>query len=142
MERWGGDGVLEGRVRVVEPSGFTKISALGVEEKRVNVILDLVTPYEHRVSLADGFRVETRIIVHECEDAVQVPAGSLFRQGDGWAVFVVDAGRARIRSVELGARNPASVEIAQGLAPGDRVIEHPGDEISDGVRVRARTAPY
>ena len=142
VERWGGDTVLEARVRRVEPSGFTKISALGVEEKRVNVILEIVTPYEDRGSLADGFRVETRIIIQEREDAVQVPAGSLFRHGDGWAVFSADNGRARIRPVEIGARNPATVEIAEGLAPGDHVISHPGDKIAEGVRVKPRTVPY
>jgi HlyD family secretion protein len=142
VERWGGNGVLEGRVRRVEPSGFTKISALGVEEKRVNVVLDLVTPHEERTSLADGFRVETRIIVLECDDVVQVPAGSLFRHGDGWAVFAAENGRARIRPVDIGARNPTAVEIAQGLSAGDRVITHPGDMIADGVRIAPRTVPY
>lgn len=142
VERWGGDGVLEARVRRVEPSGFTKISALGVEEKRVNVILELVTPHKNRSNLADGFRVETRIIVLEREDVVQVPAGSLFRHGDGWAVFRAENGRARIQPVDAGARNPATVEIAQGLAPGDHVIAHPGDKIADGVRVKPRTVPY
>jgi HlyD family secretion protein len=142
VERWGGNGVLEGRVRRVEPSGFTKISALGVEEKRVNVVLDLVTPHEERASLADGFRVETRIVVLECDDVVQVPAGSLFRHGDGWAVFAAENGRARIRPVDIGARNPTAVEIAQGLSAGDRVIAHPGDRIADGIRIAPRTVPY
>lgn len=138
IERWGGDGSLEATVRRVEPSGFTKISALGVEEKRVNVILDLAAPAADRESLADGFRVETRIVVSEWEDVVQVPTGSVFRRGDGWAVFAIDNGRARIQAVEVGARTPSSVEIAKGLAAGDRVIAHPGDKIADGVRVAPR----
>ncbi len=139
IERWGGDETLEGRVQRVEPSGFTKVSALGVEEQRVNIIIDLVTPFSRRQSLADGFRVETRVVVSECEDAIHVPSGSLFRRRDGWGVFVVEAGRARLRSVEIGARTPRNVEILRGVAPGETVIMHPGQAISDGVRVTALT---
>lgn len=142
VERWGGEGSLEARVLRVEPSGFTKVSALGVEEKRVNVILELVTPSAERAGLADGFRVETRIVVLECEDVVQVPTGSLFRRGEDWAVFTVENGRAILRAVEVGARTPSMVEIDRGLSDGEQVIVHPGDEISDGVRVVARTPPY
>ena len=138
VERWGGDGVLEARVRRVEPSGFTKVSALGVEEQRVNVVIDLVTPHADRKSLADGYRVETRIIVTECEGVVQVPTGSLFRQREGWAVFAVEAGRARRRSVEIGARTETAVEIIKGLTEGDTVITHPSDKIAEGVRVAPR----
>jgi HlyD family secretion protein len=138
---WGGEGVLEGRVRRVDPSGFTKVSALGVEEKRVNVIVELVTRYEDREALADGFRVETRIVVAECDNVVRVPAGSLFRRGEGWAVFVIEDGRARLRLVEIGARTPATVEVSSGLVAGERVIPHPGDRISDGVRVAPRAEP-
>lgn len=138
IEHWGGAGTLEASVRRVEPSGFTKISALGVEEKRVNVILDLVTPVAERESLADGFRVETRIVVSECEDVIHAPAGSIFRRGEGWAVFTVEDGRARLRQVELGARTPAAVEVTSGLSGTDRVIAHPGDAITDGVRVAPR----
>jgi HlyD family secretion protein len=142
IERWGGDGALEARVRRVEPSGFTKISALGVEEQRVNVILDLVTPQQERTGLADGFRVETRIVVGECEDVVNVPTGSLFRRGEGWAVFVVEDGKAVARPVEIGARTPAAVEIRDGVSESESVIAHPGDKVADGVRVAQRTAPY
>lgn len=142
VERWGGEGAIEARVRLVEPSGFTKISALGVEEKRVNVILDFVTPPAERAGLADGFRVETRIFVFECEDVVQVPTGSLFRRGDEWAVFAVENGRTRLQTVEVGARTPARVEVTAGLSEGEKVVVHPGDEISDGVRVVPRTPPY
>jgi HlyD family secretion protein len=142
IDRWGGDGLLEARVRRVEPSGFTKISALGVEEKRVNVVIDLVTPAAERPGLADGFRVETRIVVLQCEDVVQVPTGSLFRRGEDWAVFAVEEGRAALVSVEIGARTPASVEVRAGLESGDQIIVHPADAISDGVRVTPRTSPY
>lgn len=142
IERWGGEGSLEARVRRVEPSGFTKISALGVEEKRVNVVIDLVTPSAERAGLADGFRVETRIVVLQCEDVVQIPTGSLFRRGEDWAVFAVEEGRARLRAVEIGARTPESVEVYAGLQSGDEVVVHAGDAISDGVRVTPRTIPY
>lgn len=141
VDRWGGDGILEAEVRRIEPSGFTKVSALGVEEQRVNVIIELLTPYAERKALADGFRVETRIVVAECDGVVQVPSGSLFRRGEGWAVFVVENGRARLRSVELGARTPAAVEIRTGLSEGEDVISHPSDKISDGVRVVSRSDP-
>jgi HlyD family secretion protein len=129
-------------VRRVEPSGFTKISALGVEEKRVNVIIDLIGPPEEREGLADGFRVETRVVSWESDDTVQLSAGALFRRGEGWAVFVVDKGRAQLRAVEVGARTPAAVEILAGLEPGERVIDHPRDAIADGARVAPRTLPY
>jgi HlyD family secretion protein len=142
VERWGGVGSLEARVKRVEPSGFTKISALGVEEKRVNVVLELVTPPAERAGLADGFRVETRIVILERDDVMQVPSGSLFRRGEDWAVYAVEEGRAAIRSVEVGARTSARVEIRAGLSEGDRVIVHPGDTIAEGVRVAQRTVPY
>jgi HlyD family secretion protein len=142
IERWGSERPLEGRVRRVEPSGFTKISALGVEEKRVNVIIDLIGPPEEREGLADGFRVETRVVSWESDDTVQLSAGALFRRGEGWAVFVVDKGRAQLRAVEVGARTPAAVEILAGLEPGERVIDHPRDAIADGARVAPRTLPY
>jgi HlyD family secretion protein len=142
IERWGGEGVLEARVRRVEPSGFTKVSALGVEEKRVNVVLELLAADEERPGLADGFRVETRVVIAERDDAIQVPSGSLFRRGEGWAVFVVAEGRAVLRQVEIGARTPESAEVIRGLSEGDLVIAHPGDAIADGVRVVRREAPY
>lgn len=141
ITRWGGDTALEGVVRRVEPSGFTKISALGVEEQRVNIVLDFTTPAPERVALGDGFRVETRIVVWESEDTLRVPAGSLFRRGDDWAVFAYEAGRAVFRRVELGARTPVFAEVLSGLAPGDRVITYPGDGIREGVRVLPRGAP-
>lgn len=142
IERWGGPGALEARVARVEPSGFTKISALGVEEKRVNVILDIEAPPEARAGLADGFRVETRVVVEECEAVPQVPAGSLFRRGDAWTVFAVEDGRAVARSVEIGVRTQDVAAIRRGLEVGDLVIVHPGDQLSDGTRVVERIPPY
>ena len=137
IERWGGEPVLAGRVRLVEPSAFTKISALGIEEQRVNVVIDLVSPRAQWESFGDGFRVETRILIHAADDAVTAPASALFRDRDGWAVFVVEGGRARRRAVQAGRRNALEVVILDGLAPGERVILHPTDAIRDQARVRA-----
>jgi HlyD family secretion protein len=133
VEEWGGDRTLRARVRRVEPSGFTKVSALGVEEQRVNVIGDFVDP---PARLGDGFRVEVRIVVWEAPDVVRVPGSALFRRGDGWAVFVADGGRARIRDVDVGHRGAFEAEIRAGLEPGERVVLHPSDRVSDGARVR------
>lgn len=133
LERWGGGEALTGRVRRIEPSGFKKISTLGVEEQRVNVIGDLDAAPE---SLGDGFRVEARIVVFESQDVVRVPVSGLFRHGDGFAVFVVEAGRARRRSVDVGERGSGAAEIRGGLAPGERVIVHPSDHVEENVRVR------
>lgn len=135
VEDWGGPGALEARVRRVEPSGFTKVSALGVEEQRVNVIADLVAP-EPR--LGDGYRVEVRIVTWEGADVAQIPASALFRKGEVWAVFVAEGGRARQRVVEVGEQAPFDVEIRAGLEPGETVVLHPSDRLRDGVRVRAR----
>jgi HlyD family secretion protein len=138
IEQWGGGAPLTARVRVVEPSGFTKISALGVEEQRVNVIADLTTPVEHRAALGDGFRVEARIVVDEVASALKVPVGALFRQDERWAVFAIAGGRARLRTVEIGRRNDAEAEIMAGLAPGETIVLHPGDSVREGRRVIAR----
>jgi HlyD family secretion protein len=133
VEDWGGDAPLRATVRRVEPSGFTKISALGVEEQRVNVIGDFVDAPD---GLGDGYRVEARIVVWHADDVLRVPSSALFRHGEGWAVFVVDGGRARRRDVALGARGPFEAEAKDGLAEGDPVVLHPSDRLSDGVRVR------
>lgn len=138
LEHWGGDRVLDARVRLVEPSGFTKISTLGVEEQRVNVIVDLVDPIEERQNLGDGFRVEARIVVAEAEDVLRIPASSLFRPAEGWAVFKVEDGRAVETKVVPGYQNGLEAEIREGLAEGDQVIIHPSDKISDGVKVQQR----
>ena len=133
VEDWGGEEPLRAVVRRVEPSGFTKVSALGVEEQRVNVIGDFVDTPD---GLGDGFRIEARIVVWQAEDVLRVPSSALFRHGEGWAVFVVDGGVARRREVELGARGPFEAEVKGGLEPGERVVLHPSDRLGDGVRVR------
>lgn len=132
VEDWGGEGTLHARVRLVEPSGVTKVSALGVEEQRVDVIADFT---EVPTPLGDGFRLEARIVVWDADGILKVPSSALFRRGALWNVFVVDGGRARHRDVETGQRNSREVEILRGLKEGELVILHPSDEIGDGVRV-------
>lgn len=139
VEHWGGAKPLTGTVRVVEPAAFTKISALGVEEQRVWIIADLNVSQEERGSLGDAFRFEGRIVVWEGEDVLQVPVSALFRQGDEWAVFVVNDAHARLRTVKLGHRNPDAAEVLEGLAEGERVIIYPSDRVQDGVAVKPRT---
>jgi HlyD family secretion protein len=138
LEHWGGDSPLPGRVRLVEPSGFLKISALGVEEQRVNVIVDFAEPFSKRPTLGDAFRVEARIVIWESGDVLKIPVGALFRQADDWAVFVVADGRAKIQLVKVGQRNDLESEIHQGLARGDRVIIHPSDKVRDASAVTIR----
>jgi HlyD family secretion protein len=138
LEEWGGEKPLNGEVRLVEPSGFTKISTLGVEEQRVNVIVDLVDPPHEREKLNDGFRVEARIVVAEADDVLKAPTSALFRVGEDWAVFVIEDGVAHQRVLKVGLENGLEAEIIEGLAEGDEVVTHPGDNITDGVRVRAR----
>ncbi len=138
FERWGGDANLSGRVRVVEPAGFTKISSLGVEEQRTLVIADITAPPESWQRLGDGYRVEARFVIWEGKDVLQVPASSLFRKGDGWEVFAVHNGKARLRRVQVGHRNGLAAEIVSGLSKGEEVIAHPDDSINDGTRVRPR----
>jgi HlyD family secretion protein len=137
IERWGGGAPLAARVQRVEPSGFLKISALGVEEQRVNVVVEL-DPSAAGCGLGDGYRVEARIVVWEAADAVTVPVGSLFRRGDGWAVFVADGNRARLRPIEIGERNNEVAQVAGGVAAGEDVILHPPDTLEDGARIRRR----
>jgi len=141
LEQWGGETPLRGTVRLVEPSGFTKVSALGVEEQRVNVIIDFVDPPQQRPTLGDGFRVEARIIVWERADVLKVPTSALFRHGDDWAVFVVADGRAVRRPVKTGRRNGLEAEVLDGLASGTPVIIHPSDKVEDGVAVVVREQP-
>lgn len=138
VEHWGGESDLSGVVRIVEPSGFTKISALGVEEQRVNVIIDLIDPPEKRPALGDGFRVEVRVLVWEGEDVLRVPVSALFRVGREWAVFVERSGRAQRVAVEIGRMNQQHAELLAGLAPGDRIVLYPSDRVEEGVRIRER----
>ena len=135
VEHWGGDRPLRGVVRLVEPSAFTKISALGVEEQRVNAIIDLTNPVEDRETLGDGFRVEVRIIVWSADDIVRVPTSALFRSEDQWFVFLVQDGLAIKTEVDIGQRNVEHAEVLRGLEPDATVIVHPSDQIADGTMV-------
>jgi HlyD family secretion protein len=135
LEQWGGLVPLAARVRVVEPSAFTKISALGVEEQRVNVIVDLTDPLAQRPTLGDAYRVEARIVTWEAENILKMPAGALFQRGGGWQTYVLEGHTARLRAVKIGHSNGLETEILDGLREGDRVIVYPGDKIADGVRV-------
>ncbi len=137
LDRWGGEGVLEGRVRVVEPTGFTKVSALGVEEQRVRVLVDLVTPREQWSRLGDGYRVEAAFVVWEGADVLLVPTSALFRHDDGWAVFTVADGKARRKAVQIGQRSGLQAQVLEGLQAGELVVTHPDDKIADGVRVKS-----
>jgi HlyD family secretion protein len=135
LEQWGGGDPLKAKVRLVEPAAFTKISALGVEEQRVNVVADLLTPPEQRRNVGDNFRVEARIIVWEAPDALKVPAGALFRKGDQWAAFVVADGRARLRLVKAGRSSGTETQVVEGLKQREEVILYPGSRVTDGQRV-------
>ena len=138
LEHWGGPEPLLARVRLVEPAGFLKISALGVEEQRVWVIADFVDPPEKRPTLGDAYRVEARIVTWEEEGVLKVPAGALFRKGDGWAVYRAANGRAVLRSVTVGQSNALEAQILDGLSEGERVIVHPSDKVKDGVAIQSR----
>ena len=135
IEHWGGDGALEGIVRMVEPAAFLKISALGVEEKRVNIIADFREPFEDRQTLGDGYRIEARIVVDTAEEVVKVPAGALFRHNGAWHVYKVETGRAALQHVDVGKSNGEETEIRKGLTPSDVVILHPTDKVAHGVRI-------
>ncbi len=135
LSRWGGDKPLEALVRVVEPGGFTKLSALGVEEQRVRVVADIVSPESEWSRLGDGYRVEAAFVLWESDRALRIPANSVFRQGDAWAVFAVEGGFAHRREITIGQRNGLLVEIAAGLKEGDLVVAHPDDTVKDGLPV-------
>ena len=139
LEQWGGGDSLAARVRLIEPSAFTKISALGIEEQRVNVIVDFVDAPESRPPLGDGYRVEAAIVEWESADVLRVPTGALFRNGESWAVFVVVGKRAKLVRVELGHRNDNEAEVLKGLKDGDRVILYPGDRVEDRTAIEERS---
>lgn len=138
LERWGGAGLLEGRVRRVEPVGFTKVSALGVEEQRVWVIVDITSPTEQWQRLGDGYRVEASFILWEGDSVLQVPASALFRYQEQWAVFVAANGRAQLQPVQVGHRSGLAAEIISPLKQGELVILHPDDSLADGARISLR----
>lgn len=135
LEQWGGPEPLQATVRFVEPAAFTKVSALGVEEQRVYVVADLLTPVAQRGSLGDNFRVEARIITWQTNQALKVPNGAIFRRGEQWHAYVVNAGHAELRAVKIGRASNTETEIVEGLKEGDEVILYPGDRIKDGLRV-------
>jgi HlyD family secretion protein len=133
--RWGGEEPLEARVSRVEPGGFTKISALGVEEQRTRVRLDFISPFEQWSRLGDGYRVEVEFVLWHAEDVLQVPSGALFRDNGEWFAYRIDDGKARKVGVAIGRRAARATEIRSGLKLSDQVINHPDDRIADGVRV-------
>ena len=139
IEQWGGEKTLDAKVRRIEPAGFTKISALGVEEQRVNVVLDVVDPAAAWAALGDAYRVEVRVVTWEASDVLKVPTSALFRDGERWAVYVVEGDRARRTIVELGHQTGQEAEVKSGLSPDTRVVLHPGDTLTDGARVKSRT---
>lgn len=135
LERWGGEETLQATVRQVEPAAFTEVSALGVEEQRVNVIADLTDP---AAALGDGFRVDARIVVWQSDDVLTVPISALFRCDTDWCAFVKDNGRAQRRPITIGPRSDFEAVVESGLTEGDQVILYPGDQIESGVRVQSR----
>ncbi|MCL5042879.1 MAG: HlyD family efflux transporter periplasmic adaptor subunit [Gammaproteobacteria bacterium] len=141
LERWGGESPLPGRVRRIEPAGFTKVSALGVEEQRVWVIVELDAPASAWEGLGDGFRVEARFILWAADERLQVPTSALFRHDEQWGSFVIENGRAIYRQVEIGRRSGLTTEVVSGLAPGDLVILYPGQDLQAGSRVRMAAEP-
>jgi HlyD family secretion protein len=138
IEHWGGPGVLAGRVRRIEPAAFTKISTLGVEEQRVNVLIDIVSAPKDWAGLGDAYQLDTRITVFSHEDAPIIPAGALFRTADNWTVYVSKEGRAERREVTLLRRSGRFAAVSAGLQPGERVIVYPSDRVAPGARIEAR----
>ncbi|MCA9216836.1 MAG: HlyD family efflux transporter periplasmic adaptor subunit [Planctomycetales bacterium] len=139
IQHWGGEHELEGKVQLVEPAAFTKISALGVEEQRVWIIVDIVDPPNARPTLGDGFRVEGRIVTWESSAVLRVPTSALFRDANrDWAVFVASGDHAKIVSVEIGHRNDQAAEVVSGLSENDTVIVHPSDRVEDGTLIQRR----
>jgi len=139
IDGWGGSDPLQGRVRRVEPAGFMKVSALGVEEQRVNVLIDFDDPAAAG-RLGDGYRVEVRVVMWSEPDVVKVPVGGLFRRGDAWAAFVIDGDLVRLQPVQLGQRNDVEGQVLGGLVPGQTVVLHPPDTLADGARVNVRAS--
>lgn len=138
IEHWGGPGELAGRVRRVEPAAFTKVSTLGVEEQRVNVLIDIVSPQKDWAGLGDAYQLDTRITVFTSDDAIIIPSGALFRVGERWYVYVVSEGRAQRRAVELLRRSGRFAAVTAGVQPGEHVVVYPSDRVAPGVRVEMR----
>ncbi|SEW26478.1 HlyD family secretion protein [Cognatiyoonia koreensis] len=140
VERWGGSMPLLARLDRIDPKAHTKVSALGIEEQRVDAYFTLLTPYEERRNLGDGFSVFLRIVAWQTEDAIQIPLSAVFRDGEGWAVFVAENGVAHLRTVELGQRNGRMSEVLRGLSPGEKAVTHPSDAITEGTQLIERSA--
>ena len=138
IEQWGGSQPLRGKVTVVEPGGYTKISALGVEEQRVKARVEFVDPIPAGITFGDRYRIEARIVTWHGESVLQIPTGALFRQGGDWVTFVLDGKKARKTTVEIDHNNGVSAEIRSGLKAGERVILHPPDTLTDGATVQVR----
>ena len=141
VERWGGDRPLVARLREIEPAAYTEVSALGIEEQRVNVIFDLLTPASERPALGHDYSVFLRIVEWQGKEVLRVPLGAVFRRADVWAVFVAQAGVARLRRIEIGRQNDSVAEVLGGLTAGEQVILYPHEGITDGVGIRARESP-
>ena len=139
IEEWGGSGILEGRVRLVEPFGFTKVSALGIEEQRVNVLVDFADTPDRWERLGHGYRVEIRVVLWSSDAVVKAPLTALFRDDGNWAVFVDRDGWARRKTVEIGHQNGLEAEIVRGLSAGDRIVLHPSNRVIDGIRIAPRS---
>jgi HlyD family secretion protein len=137
IDGWGGP-TLQGRVRRVDPAGFLKVSALGIEEQRVRTTIDFIGPDETRGQLGHDFRVVVHVTVWKVDDVLAVPIGALFRKGEDWAVYTARDGRARATVVKIGHRNNRQAEILSGVAPGDVVVLHPSDRVREGTRVALR----
>lgn len=138
IEDWGGNTVLTGKVRLVEPFGFTKVSTLGIEEQRVNVVIDFTEPYEKWQRLGHGYRVDVRVVTWQKEDVVRVPLGALFRHEGDWAVFAVADGRAHITPIQVGHINTNAAEVIGGLEAGQEIVLHPSNRVSDGATITER----
>jgi HlyD family secretion protein len=138
IDGWGGP-PINGRVTRVDPAGFLKVSALGIEEQRVRVTIDLVDPPENWSRLGHDYRVIVHVTTWSADGVLTVPVGALFRKGDDWAVFVLRDGRARVAPIQIGHRNNRIAEITSGPAAGDAVVLHPSDRVSDGTRISERS---
>ena len=137
IDGWGG-APIQGRVKRIDPAGFLKVSALGIEEQRVRVTIDFADPPETWSRLGHDYRVIVHVTVWSSDNVLTMPVGALFRKGDDWAVFAVRDGRARTALVRIGHRNNRMAEVISGLVPGDRVVVHPSDRVSEGTRVAER----
>lgn len=135
IENWGGTEILRARVRVVEPQAFTKISALGIEEQRVNIIADLL---DKNVRLGDNYRLDTRIVTWKAGNVLKAPSSAFFREGEKWKVFIVEGEKARLREVEIGHQTASETEVISGLDEDDLVILHPANQITDGTKVESK----